>query len=248
MNEGRRFWYLASRFEDSDGDSFTTKRAFAEEPLGWFYEGENESVTAPMLFTSQEEAEAQLRRIQRDVPDAYVAMAERYGEDATHRTYIDLFPIEVRKMDKDLVLRKLEDSTFLCVMVDGRMKLRRDLIEELGGSVFGVGGMERGREYYVIEWKDSSDDRPRILHLVNDRGESFLVAFSHAEDAEIFVIENLGRRDHASIDGNATPSRGIKVVPRYYEVIAAYTVMADDMILDPPPGYDARLPGAGEIE
>jgi hypothetical protein len=30
-----------------------------------------------------------------------------------------------------MLLDKLEDSDFLCLMVDGRLRLRRDMIEEL---------------------------------------------------------------------------------------------------------------------
>lgn len=40
-------------------------------------------------------------------------------------------PLRVLWIDRDSLLDKLGDSDFLCVMVDHRLKLRRDFMEEL---------------------------------------------------------------------------------------------------------------------
>jgi hypothetical protein len=39
--------------------------------------------------------------------------------------------LRVMWIDLDMLLDKLKDSDFLCVMVDHRLKLRQDFIEEL---------------------------------------------------------------------------------------------------------------------
>lgn len=100
----------------------------------WEHEDGDEQVAAPMLFTSQEAAEADLQDVQRRAADNYLDMVEMYGEATTNRALDNTAPPEVHGIDEDLLLGKLEDAEFLCVMVDGRMKLRREMVEELRGT------------------------------------------------------------------------------------------------------------------
>lgn len=101
------------------------------EAAKWVHEVAGEHVTVPMLFTSQEAAEAQLSSVQRAEADGYLDMLETYGEESTNTALDNTAPPEVRGIDEDLLLSKLEDSDFWYVMVDGKMKLRPDFIEEL---------------------------------------------------------------------------------------------------------------------
>jgi hypothetical protein len=48
--------------------------------------------------------------------------------------YNNMAPLPVFDLDEDLLFGKLEDSDFLCVMVDGILKLRRDFMEELNDA------------------------------------------------------------------------------------------------------------------
>jgi len=63
-----------------------------------------------------------------------------YGERITNEAPNNSLPLRVFDIGRDLLLSKLEDSDFLRVMVDDRLKLRRDFAEEPKG---GQPSMER---------------------------------------------------------------------------------------------------------
>ncbi len=95
------------------------------------YREANESVDAPLIFTSQEMAEAQLRQIMDRAPGEYLRLVEEHGAADVGEALDNTAPLHIFSLDRRQLLDKLEDSDFLCVEVDGRMKLRQDLIEDL---------------------------------------------------------------------------------------------------------------------
>jgi hypothetical protein len=101
------------------------------EAVKWRHEDGNERVDAPMLFTTRETAEEKLREIQDAEADNYLSLVERHGEGIINVAYTNTAPYQVFDLDESLLLGKLEDSDFLCVMVDGILKLRGDFMEEL---------------------------------------------------------------------------------------------------------------------
>ena len=86
----------------------------------------------PMLFTTREGAVGALRDIKEaSEPPLYVRAVERVGDEVRDDVVDNMPPLEVVGLDADLLVGKLEDAEFEYVMVDGRMQLRRALIEEL---------------------------------------------------------------------------------------------------------------------
>jgi hypothetical protein len=86
----------------------------------------------PLLFTTREGAHSALRDIKEaSEPPLYVQAVAGVGEEARNEFVDSMPPFEVVGLEADLLVDKLEDAAFEHVMVDGRMQLRRALIEEL---------------------------------------------------------------------------------------------------------------------
>jgi hypothetical protein len=64
-------------------------------------------------------------------PPLYAQAVEVGGQGVGGEGVNSTPPYKVFGLDADLLAGKLEDAEFEYVMVDGRMQLRRDLIEEL---------------------------------------------------------------------------------------------------------------------
>lgn len=92
----------------------------------WVHQQDPEYVQAPMIFSTKEEAEKVWRSLEGTDPQSYMDLMERYGWAVGNTS-----SLRVMWIDTYTLLDKLEDSDFLCVMVDHRLKLRQDLIEEL---------------------------------------------------------------------------------------------------------------------
>jgi len=105
------------------------------EVVKYFHEEGVERVDAPMIFTAKEAAEEARRGQEASEPGAYLALAEVEGEEEADEAFDNTPSLRTMWMDGDALLDKLGDSDFLCVMVDGRLKLRRDFAEELRGSL-----------------------------------------------------------------------------------------------------------------
>ncbi len=92
----------------------------------WVHRQDREYVQAPMIFSTKEEAEKVWRSLEGTDPQSYMDLMERYGWAVANTS-----SLRVMWIDTYTLLDKLEDSGFLCVMVDHRLKLRQDFIEEL---------------------------------------------------------------------------------------------------------------------
>jgi hypothetical protein len=92
----------------------------------WVHRQDREYVQAPMIFSTKEEAEKVWRSLEGTDPQSYMDLMERYGWAVANTS-----SLRVMWIDTYTLLGKLEDSDFLCVMVDHRLKLRQDFIEEL---------------------------------------------------------------------------------------------------------------------
>jgi hypothetical protein len=87
---------------------------------------------APMLFSSRESAEAELRRLEGLDADAYLRAREEYGEELIDAAYDTTPSLEVFEMSEWLLRENLSDSEIIHVMLDNRLKPARDLLTELG--------------------------------------------------------------------------------------------------------------------
>jgi hypothetical protein len=86
----------------------------------------------PMLFTTKEGAVSELRDVQEaSEPPNYVRAVEGVGDEAGGEVVNSMPAYKLYGLDADLLVGKLEDAEFEYVMVDGRMQLRQDLIDEL---------------------------------------------------------------------------------------------------------------------
>jgi hypothetical protein len=92
----------------------------------WVHRQDREYVQAPMIFSTKEEAEKVWRSLEGTDPQSYMDLMERYGWAVANTS-----SLRVMWIDTYTLLDKLEDSDFLCVMVDHTLKLRQDFIEEL---------------------------------------------------------------------------------------------------------------------
>ncbi len=121
MNTGQ-YWYLAST---------PLSVPWWTEVYKWAHKEGVERVDAPMLFSSRGGAEEELRCLYGAAADEYLLLVEQHGEEEVNEAYENTPPTKIHSLDAEMLLDCLEDSDFLCVMVDGRMRLRQDLAEEL---------------------------------------------------------------------------------------------------------------------
>jgi hypothetical protein len=99
--------------------------------LSWEHEEGPDKVRAPILYTKRELAEEKARHLEDEEVEGYLQIVEQYGQADTDEAWDNYLPYRALWVDRNMLLDKLEDSTFLCVMVDSRLRLRRDFIEEL---------------------------------------------------------------------------------------------------------------------
>jgi hypothetical protein len=92
-------------------------------------------VQAPRLFSTKEGAEEQLRSVEDSELERYRGLVDEYGEEETNRAFDNTSPLRVKWVDWYMLLDKLGDSDLPCVMVDHKLKLRQDFIEELKKQV-----------------------------------------------------------------------------------------------------------------
>jgi hypothetical protein len=131
-----RYWLLAHAQEDEKTGSLPPVEIVVSIPwwtevVKWEHKEGNEFVAAPILFTKQEAAEAQLQEWRDAEPDYYLELVNEHGEDLVNRAMPSSSPLHVFSIDREWLLDRLGDSDFLCVMVDGRLRLRQDFMEEL---------------------------------------------------------------------------------------------------------------------
>jgi hypothetical protein len=130
-----QYWVIGHAGTDEGGRPLPAERVFSvpwwAEAMKYTHEEGNERVDAPILFTSEEAAEVQLRKTEEAEPDSYLKLVNQHGEQLVNEAYNNAAPLTIIGIGRDALADKLEDSDFLCVVVDGRMKLRQDLIEEL---------------------------------------------------------------------------------------------------------------------
>ena len=101
------------------------------EAVKSYYREANESVDAPVIFTNRELAEAALESIKDREAEDYLRLVEEHGAADVDEALDNTAPLQIFSLDREQLLDKLEDSDFLCVDLDGRLKLRRDFVEEL---------------------------------------------------------------------------------------------------------------------
>ena len=101
----------------------------------WVHEKGPEYVEAPQLFTTEAAAEGERHSLEQSAPEAYLDLVERYGEARAGEALDNTAPLRAMWTDRVSLLGSLEDSDFLCLMVDGVLKLRQDFIAELKEQV-----------------------------------------------------------------------------------------------------------------
>jgi hypothetical protein len=135
MAERRRYWFLAPADEDEAGRLPPAEVVLSEpwwpEAVKWTHEKADEYVEPPMLFSTRAAAVAEMREIHDAEPDDYLRMEREHGGELMDRALDNTAPLRVFAIERDSFAEKLNDSDFLCVLVDGRMRLQEDFIEEL---------------------------------------------------------------------------------------------------------------------
>jgi hypothetical protein len=97
----------------------------------WRHEEAVERVEAPMLFTTRGAAEENLRELEGAEPDNYLGLVESAGEDEVNEAYSNTPQTQIFEVDEERLLGYLRDADFLCVMVDGQLRLREEFADEL---------------------------------------------------------------------------------------------------------------------
>jgi hypothetical protein len=97
----------------------------------WIHAAGREHVEAPSLWSTKEAAEKVLLELKETEPEAYLSLVESYGEKTANEAFHNTPPLKTVWVDRDTLLESLREAEFLCVMVDGRLRLREDFIEEL---------------------------------------------------------------------------------------------------------------------
>ena len=117
-----RYWYLAAA---------PLSVPWWTEVIKWVHQEGVERVDAPMLFSTLAGAGEELRDLHGAAADEYLRLVEQHGAETVNEAYENTPPMTIHFLDAEMLLDYLEDSDFLCVMVDGRLRLRQDLVEEL---------------------------------------------------------------------------------------------------------------------
>ncbi len=97
----------------------------------WEHREGPEVVTAPQLYTTRERAEEDLRQITEREPDDLLNLVKQHGWTTVNEALDNTAPLRAMWVDRDTLVERLEDTDFLCVRVDDRLKLRQDFMEEL---------------------------------------------------------------------------------------------------------------------
>jgi hypothetical protein len=97
------------------------------------FQVEGERVVAPMLFTTLESAEEELRVLREGMPYAYLRAVGEYGESDVNEALDNTPELRVFEMDPWLLSERLKDSHAAYAMVDDRLRHTRELSEELRG-------------------------------------------------------------------------------------------------------------------
>jgi hypothetical protein len=92
-----------------------------------------ERVVAPMLFTTRENAEAELGTLREGEADAYLRAIGEYGEKTMNEALDNTPEKRVFEIDPLVLGEHLKDSDLMYVMVDDRLRLAWELSEELRG-------------------------------------------------------------------------------------------------------------------
>ena len=92
-----------------------------------------ERVVAPMLFTTRENAEAELGTLREGEADAYLRAVDQYGEKTMNEALDNTPEKRVFEIDPRVLGEHLKDSDLMYVMVDDRLRLAWELSEELRG-------------------------------------------------------------------------------------------------------------------
>jgi hypothetical protein len=95
-------------------------------------EADGEPVSAPMLFTTRDKAEAELRGFNEEEPDEYLRAISVWGEDDWNRALDNTPPLQVFEIGEWLLKEHLKDSALTYVMIDHELKPAQWLAKELG--------------------------------------------------------------------------------------------------------------------
>ena len=90
-----------------------------------------EPIIAPMLFTTRDKAEAELRWFNTEEPDEYLRAIRVWGEDDWNRALDNTPPQQVFEIGEWLLREHLNDSELTWVMVDHEPKPAQELAQEL---------------------------------------------------------------------------------------------------------------------
>ena len=123
---GQEYWYIATAPVSVPN---WTEVVVCEAEV----EGKSHLVPAPMLFTSREQADTELHRLESFDADAYLQAVKDYGENLINAAYDNTPALKVFSIGEWLLAEHLKDSDIFYVMVDGEVKTPANLLDELQG-------------------------------------------------------------------------------------------------------------------
>lgn len=129
MNETTH-WFLAQAQQEVH-PLIAVSDPFWPEAVKWVEEQGDKKIQAPMLFTSLEQAEDELREHNASAPDSYLGFIEKYGEEVVNEAFDNSAPLHVFGLPAELLADKLDEAEIPYVMVDEEIKSRGNLIQQL---------------------------------------------------------------------------------------------------------------------
>lgn len=89
---------------------------------------------APLIFSTMEAAEEELREHRNAAADNYLRLVEKFGEEQVNEAYENSPELRVILVPGDLLALHLEDTDLPYLVVDGRVYPTRGFAEELRGD------------------------------------------------------------------------------------------------------------------
>jgi hypothetical protein len=122
-----QYWILARGEQDTPPERAVSDPWWPES-CKWAYRCDVERVDAPLIFTTRERAEQALGPLREAERHDFLERLESIVDRTLHhyQTSLQAYGISLNSL-----IEKLESADFLCVRVDGELKLRRDFVEEL---------------------------------------------------------------------------------------------------------------------
>jgi hypothetical protein len=101
----QQYWVIGHAGADQGGRPHPAEKVFSvpwwPEAMKYTHEEGNERVEAPILFTSEEAAEVQLRETEEAESDLYLKLVNQHGEQPVNKAYNNTAPLAILGISRD---------------------------------------------------------------------------------------------------------------------------------------------------